>query len=117
VGITPDDPYVVDNEQIRFDAGIPIAAPIDPPHPFTYRQMPAQVCVAHRHTGGAEQIAKTFAAIGVQWMPSEGWRLRCAPPFEIHHVDQRANDAVRVSWTDAYVPLDHHPDHHPGEGP
>ena len=58
-----------------------------------------------------------FAAIGVQWMPSEGWRFRCAPPFELHHVDQRANGTVRVSWTDAYVPLDHQPDHHPGEAP
>lgn len=115
VGITRDDPYVVDTEQIRFDAGIPIAAPIDPPHPFTYRRMPAQLCVAHRHTGGAEQIAKTFAAIGVQWMPSAGWRLRCAPPFEIHHIDQRPNGAVRISCTDAYVPLDRQPDHHPGE--
>jgi len=115
VGITRDDPHVVDTEQIRFDAGIPIAAPIDPPHPFTYRRMPAQLCVAHRHTGGAEQIAKTFAAIGVQWMPSAGWRLRCAPPFEIHHIDQRPNGAVLISCTDAYVPLDRQPDHHPGE--
>lgn len=117
VGITHDDPYVVDDEQIRFDAGILIAAPMDPPHPFTYRRMPAQLCVVHRHTGGAEQIAKTFAAIGVQWMPSAGWRLRCAPPFEIHHIVQDAKSAARISCTDAYVPLDRQPDHHTGEAP
>jgi len=115
VGIARDDPYVVDNEQIRFDAGLEIAGPIDPPHPYTYRWMPAQLCVAHRHTGGAEQIAKTFAAIGVQWMPSDGWRLRCASPFEIHHIDQPINGAARISHTDAYVPLEHQPVPKPGE--
>lgn len=114
VGITRDDPYVVDEDQIRFDAALLIEGPIDPPRPFVYRTMPAQLCVVHRHTGGAEQIAKTFAAIGVQWMPSEGWRLRCTSPFEVHHVD-RASDAARISHTDAYVPL-RHPPHPQPEG-
>ena len=113
VGITRDDPYVVDDEQVRFDAALQIDAPIDPPYPFTYRWMPAQLCVAHRHTGGAEEIAKTFAAIGVQWMPSDGWRLRCASPFQIHHLNHTTSGAVRISHTDAYVPLDRQP----GEAP
>lgn len=114
VGITRDDPYVVDDEQIRFDAGVEIVAPIDPPHPFAYHRQPPQLCIAHRHTGGAEQIAKTFAAIGVQWMPSAGWRLQCASPFEIHHIDQPADGPARIGYTDAYVPLEHQHDRHPG---
>lgn len=113
VGITRDDPYVVDEDQIRFDAALLIPGPVDPPRPFSYRTMPAQMCVVHRHTGGAEQIAKTFAAIGVQWMPSEGWRLRCASPFEVHHVDQAVTGAARISHTHAYVPLEHRHHTHP----
>ena len=113
VGITHDDPYVVNEDQIRFDAALLISGPIDPPRPFTYRTMPSQLCVVHRHTGGAEQIAKTFAAIGVQWMPSEGWRLRCASPLEVHHVDRAF--AAAISHTDAYVPLEH-PRHPQPEG-
>jgi AraC family transcriptional regulator len=117
VGITRDDPYVVDEDQIRFDAALLIPGPVDPPRPFTYRTMPAQMCVVHRHTGGAEQIAKTFAAIGVQWMPSEGWRLRCASPFEVHHVDQAVTGAARISHTHAYVPLEHRHHTHPEGAP
>lgn len=117
VGITRDDPYVVDDDQIRFDAALLIPGPIDPPRPFTYRTMPAQLCVVHRHTGGAEQIAKTFAAIGVQWMPSEGWRLRCASPFEVHHVDRAVTGAARVSHTHVYVPLEHRHHTHPEGAP
>ena len=117
VGITRDDPYVVDEDHIRFDAALLVAGPVNPPRPFTYHAMSAQLCVVHRHTGGAEQIAKTFAAIGVQWMPSEGWRLRCASPFEVHHVDQAVTGAARISHTHAYVPLEHRHHTHPEGAP
>ena len=117
VGITRDDPYVVDEDHIRFDAALLVAGPVNPPRPFTYHAMSAQLCVAHRHTGGAEQIAKTFAAIGVQWMPSDGWRLRCAPPFQVHHVERALTAAARVSHIDAYVPLEHRHHTHPEGAP
>jgi AraC family transcriptional regulator len=83
VGITHDDPFVREDRKIRFDACLPVNAPMQASHPVGYRYLPPGLCVARRHRGGLEEIAKTFAYIGVEWLPSAGYGLRAAAPFEI----------------------------------
>lgn len=106
VGITHDDPYVTDERSIRFDACLPVGGPMDVSHPIGYRYQQPGVCVARRHVGELEEIAKTFAYIGVEWLTSEDYGLRAAPPFEVYHCTRTADGRLERVYTDAYVPLE-----------
>lgn len=106
VGITHDDPYVTDEPRIRFDACVPVAGPMTPAHPVGYRRLPAEMCVTRRHTGGLEEVAKTFAYIGVEWLPSDGYGLRAAAPFEVYHCMRDGDGRLKQVYTDAFVPLE-----------
>ena len=106
VGITHDDPYVTDEPKIRFDACLPVVAPpAEANHPIGYRYLRPGLCVARRHVGEMEEIAKTFAYIGVEWLPSDDYCLSATSPFEIYHCT-RANGRLERIATDAYVPLE-----------
>lgn len=105
VGITHDDPYVTDDRKIRFDACLPVSGPMDVSHPIGYRFQEPGLCVARRHHGGMEEIAKTFAYIGVEWLPSDDYCLQAGAPFEMYRCEQVDGRLERVS-TDAYVPLE-----------
>ncbi|MCD2441870.1 AraC family transcriptional regulator [Agromyces sp. SYSU K20354] len=105
VGLTHDDPYVTDEPKIRFDACLPVSVPMNVSHPIGYRYQEPGLCVARRHFGGMEEIAKTFAYIGVEWLPSDDYCLRAAAPFEIYHCRQVDGRLERI-FTDAYVPLE-----------
>ncbi len=104
VGITHDDPYVTDERKIRFDACLPVSGPMNPSYPIGYRYQEPGLCVARRHFGGLEEIAKTFAYIGVEWLTSDDYALRAAAPFEIYHC-KRVDGRLEQISTDAYVPL------------
>lgn len=105
VGITHDDPYVTDECRIRFDACLPVSGPLDVSHPIGYRYQEPALCVARRHFGGLEEIAKTFAYIGVEWLTFDDYSLRATAPYEIYHCKQVNGQVERIS-TDAYVPLE-----------
>lgn len=105
VGITHDDPYVTDERKIRFDACLPVIGPVEASHPIGYRYLRPGLCVARRHFGEMEEIARTFAYIGVEWLPSDDYCLSATPPFEIYHCRQADGRLERIS-TDAYVPLE-----------
>jgi AraC family transcriptional regulator len=105
VGITHDDPYVTDDHRIRFDACLPVSGALKVSHPIGYRYHQPGLCVARTHSGGMEEIAKTFAYIGVEWLPADDYCLRAAPPFEIYHCRQVDGRLEHLS-TDAYVPLE-----------
>jgi AraC family transcriptional regulator len=105
IGITHDDPYVTPEDKIRFDACLPVSGPMKVSYPIGYRTIPAGLCVVRRHFGGIEEIAKTFAHIGVEWLPGENYCLRAAAPFEIYHCKEVDGQLERIH-TDAYVPLE-----------
>jgi AraC family transcriptional regulator len=115
VGITHDDPYVTDERRIRFDAGVLVSGPITARHPIGYRYLPPGLCVVRRHFGGMEEIAKTFAYIGVDWLPSGDYWLRAAAPFELYSCTQTADGRRERISTDAYVPLEPRPRKQTGE--
>jgi AraC family transcriptional regulator len=105
IGITHDDPYVSAEGKIRFDACLPVSDPVAASHPIGYRVLQPGLCVLRRHYGGMEEIAKTFAFIGVEWLPADDYCLRAAAPFEIYHCKQVDKHLERL-YTDAYVPLE-----------
>lgn len=105
IGIAHDDPYVTDEAKFRFDACLPLSGPVAASHPIGYRTLPPSLCVARRHTGGLEEIAKTYALIGVEWLPTDEHCLRAAPPFEIYHCQEIAGQWEHI-YTDAYVALE-----------
>ncbi len=105
IGITHDDPYVSSEANFRFDACLPVRAPVAASHPVGYRRLQPGLCVARRHFGGMEEIAKTFAHIGVDWLPSSDFCLRAAAPFEVYTCRQVSGHLERL-YTDAYVPLE-----------
>lgn len=111
IGITHDDPYVTSEANIRFDACLPVSEQmlarqhLLATYPIGYRQLQPGLCVARRHFGGMEEIAKTFAHIGVDWLPGNDFCLRAAPPFEIYTCRQTNGNLERLH-TDAYVPLE-----------
>lgn len=105
IGITHDDPYVSSEANFRFDACLPVHAPVAASHPVGYRLLQPGLCVARRHFGSMEEIAKTFAYIGVEWLPGNDFCLRAAAPFEVYTCKQVSGHLERL-YTDAYVPLE-----------
>jgi AraC family transcriptional regulator len=106
VGITHDDPYVTDDDKIRFDACLVVGEEASASFPIGYRYQQPSLCVARRHRGGMEEIAKTFAYIGVDWLPSDDYGLRAASPFEVYRCARKRNGRLDRIHTDAYVPLE-----------
>ena len=106
LGLTHDDPYVTDEPQIRFDACVQISEPVATSFPVAYRYLRPRLCVTRRHAGGLQEIAKTFSHIGVDWLPSGGYGLAAASPFELYHCTHTADGELRIQHADAYVPLD-----------
>lgn len=105
IGLCHDDPYVAEPAHVRFDACLAVDGPLDVSHPIGYRVLPGGLCVGRRHYNGFEEITKTFAFIGVEWLPTENYLLRAAPPFEIYHCKHIDGRLERI-YTDAYVPLE-----------
>ena len=97
---------MTEERSIRFDACLPVSGPMRASHPIGYRYQPAGLCVARRHFGGLEEIAKTFAYIGVEWLPSDDHGVQAAAPFEIYHCSRMADGRLERVCTDAYVPLE-----------
>ena len=105
IGICHDDPYVADPEKVRFDACLAVAEPVRASHPIGSRILQGGLNVVRRHAAGFEEIAKTFAFIGVEWLPTEDYLLRAAPPFEVYRC-QRIQGRLERLYTDSYVPLE-----------
>jgi len=74
--------------------------------PIWYRFQPPGVCVVRRHSGGLEEIAKTFAYIGVEWLVSETCGLGAAPPFEVYFCAAGTDGRLSRVTTAACVPLE-----------
>lgn len=51
-------------------------------------------------------MAKTFAYIGVEWLPSGDYSLGAAAPFELYHCARASDGRLERLYTDAYVPLE-----------
>lgn len=105
IGITHDDPYVSSEANFRFDACLPVPAPVPASYPIGYRLLQPGFCVVRRHFGGMEEIAKTFAYIGVEWLPCNDFCLRATAPVEVYTCRQ-LNGCLERLYTDAYVPLE-----------
>ncbi len=105
IGISHDDPYVTDEAKIRFDACLPVSGRVAASHPIGYRMLQPGLCVTRRHFGGMEEIAKTYAFIGVEWLPTDAYCLRASPPFEIYHCKEIDGQLQRL-YADAYVALE-----------
>lgn len=105
LGICHDDPYVTAPDKQRFDACLLVEQPVRVQHPIGLRVLPGGLNVARRHYGGFEEISKTFAFIGVEWLPTENYLLRAAPPFEIYHC-RTINGQLERLYTDSFVPLE-----------
>jgi AraC family transcriptional regulator len=105
IGISHDDPYVTEEAKIRFDACLPISQMPIAHQTVGYRRLQPGMCVSRRHQGGLEEIAKTFAFIGVEWLPTENHHLKAGLPFEVYHFHQGAGQP-EFAYTDSYVPLE-----------
>ena len=105
IGICHDDPYVAEPGKVRFDACLAVDGPLEVSHPIGYRELPGGLCVGRRHYNGFEEITKTFAFIGVEWLPTASYLLRAATTFEVYHCKLIDGRLERI-YTDAYVPLE-----------
>lgn len=105
IAVTHDDPYVTEDSRIRFDACIEVPASMHASYPVTYRWMPPRLSVARRHGGGLEEVAKTFAHIGVDWLTSKPYALATASPFVLYRCRRVRGEDLHIEYADAYVPL------------
>lgn len=105
IAITHDDPYVTEDSRVRFDACIEIPQPVAAPRPFMYRRLPPQLCVTRRHGGGLEEIAQTFAHIGIEWAATRPYALATASPFVVYRCSRGSGGERAIEYADAHVPL------------
>lgn len=106
VAITHDDPYVTHEPRIRFDACIEVSEPMPATYPVAYRWMPPRLAVTRRHDGGLEEVAKTFAHIGVDWLTTSPYALATASPFVVYRCGRAPGGRPQIEYAHAYVPLD-----------
>lgn len=104
IGICHDDPYVTEASKIRFDACLPIQDEVAGNEHIGQRSIESGLCAVRRHNKGFEEIANTFAFIGVEWLPIQNYMLKAKPHFEVYECKEINGQLVRIS-SDAYVPL------------
>ena len=105
VGICHDDPFVTLAERIRFDACIVVPEPGAPEGRVGFQCLRPGLCAVRRHSGAFDQIAKTYAYLGVEWQPPDGYRLGAAASFEIYAC-RAASGVQHRLYTEACVPLE-----------
>jgi AraC family transcriptional regulator len=107
IGITPDDPDVVPDEDCRFDACIELASEID------YQlegDVQEQIIEAGRfavfvHIGPYDTLWKSWGSVYRDWVPSGNEALHDAPPYEVY-IDDAATTAPDKLRTEIHVPIE-----------
>ena len=108
LGITPDEPGVVPDEECRYDAGVfvndnsPIAIQSD--EPVDVQTLPSGRYAVFLHKGPYNTIGQTWDAIYRNWLPASGETLRDVPPYEVY-LDTTGQTRPEDLCTEIFVPI------------
>ena len=110
IGISHDDPAMVDRDRIRYDAchAVPAAhaasvkALIRPP--FYWREMPAGDYAITRHRGPYHELGQAYRRLFLEWLPGSGRYPADAPVVE-RYLDSPNEVREEELRTDLLLPL------------
>jgi AraC family transcriptional regulator len=104
IAIYPDEPEI--GQEVRCDAGVIFAAGVQPPAPdgLAYQTLPGGRWAIFRHTGLYDTLWQSWQAIYRDWLPTSGYELRDALPFE-DYVDDPNQVAAEQLRTDIFIPI------------
>jgi AraC family transcriptional regulator len=108
LGITPDEPSVVPDEECRYDAGVFVNdnQQIDllPGDPVDIQILPGGRYAVFLHKGPYRTLGQTWRAIYREWLPKSGETLRDVPPYEVY-VDDPQQTRPEDLRTEIFVPI------------
>ena len=110
IGISHDDPAMVDRERIRYDPcrAVPLAhaatvkALLRPP--FYWREMPAGDYAITRHRGSYHELGQAYRGLFLSWLPRSGRYPADAPVVE-RYLDSPGEVSETELRTDLLLPL------------
>jgi AraC family transcriptional regulator len=104
IAIYPDEPEI--GKAVRFDAGVIFADGVEPGpvDGLDYQTLPSGRWAIFGHVGPYDTLWQTWQAIYRDWLPTSGYELRDAIPFE-DYVDDPSQIAAEELRTDIYVPI------------
>lgn len=82
MGIFYDDPFVVPEESLRCEIGIPVSEDFEPDPPFKVKEIPSQEVAYAVFKGPYDQIAKEYGKIRA-WAQEQGYTV-VGPVMEIY---------------------------------
>jgi AraC family transcriptional regulator len=104
IAIYPDDPEI--GKEVRFDAGAILEEGVEPPvsDGMGYQTLRGGRWAIFRHIGPYENLWQTWQGIYRDWLPTSGYELRDAIPFE-DYVDDPSKVEREKLRTDIYIPI------------
>ncbi|HZB92440.1 MAG TPA: GyrI-like domain-containing protein [Stellaceae bacterium] len=104
MGLSYDNPELVDAEELRYDAAVALPAPRPLPEDFRLETVRGGRYAVHLLRGPYSGIRETFRRIFAKWLPTSGEEIDDRPCLELY-----LNDPLRVSeselLTQICVPL------------
>jgi AraC family transcriptional regulator len=104
IAIYPDDPEI--GKTVRCDAGVVFADGVQPPvvDGLAYQTLPGGRWAIFTHVGPYDTLWQSWQAIYRDWLPTAGYELREAIPFEdyVNDPSQVPPDQLR---TELYIPI------------
>lgn len=104
IGIGHDSPEIVPPEQCRYDACITVNDDFIAEAPVAEASIPPGEYASAIHKGPYEELARTWAAMFKEWLPTSGREFREGPCFELYLNDPEKTPPEEL-LTEVFVPL------------
>jgi AraC family transcriptional regulator len=104
-GVCHDDPQVTPPDKIRYDACIVVDEKIQPEGEIGVQMVGGGEYASTVHRGPYEGLAKTYAELCGQWVPTQGREVASAPSIEEYKNNPQTTPPEQL-LTEVYVPLE-----------
>ncbi|MFH0893192.1 MAG: AraC family transcriptional regulator [Bacteroidota bacterium] len=104
IGISHDDPTIMEASELRYDACITIRKEAEAENEINYKTLDGGLFAIFRYKGPYENFNQVYQGIYKNWLPQSGYELRDSPGFEkyLNHPDKTKPENL---LTEIYVPL------------
>ncbi len=105
LGISHDDPDVVEADKIRFDCCLVVEDDFQSEGEIESQTLEGGSYAVLCHRGPYKELHETYRWLFGVWLPTSGRRVRHAPPFEVYRKNPETTPPEELE-TDIYIPLE-----------
>ncbi len=104
LGIYYDDPFAVEEKDLRSSACLILENPVEPTAPIQTLHLPPMRCAVLRHRGPYADMRLAYMWLYGQWLPNAGVEVADAPVFEIYLNEPQTTPPTELV-VDIYLPI------------